>query len=229
MLKQIAPPALLDPVTLSVAVVFDGALVADAAAYGLALPPALARAVPERQAEFLAGRYCAREALRELGCGDVGMLGLRADRAPQWPAGVVGSITHTGGFAWAAATRAAVCCGVGIDSETIPSAATAADVGSVICTARDRATLGREVVPRWGETTAVGLALSVRESFYKCLAVCAADKPEPGDLVLANLDMASGTFQLELTRRLSTHFDVGHRVDGCLAVTRPLVHTAIAW
>ena len=58
------------------------------------------RGVAKRQAEYLAGRLCAREALRRV-TGQPGVPAVGADRAPQWPLGVVGSITH--GDNWAAA------------------------------------------------------------------------------------------------------------------------------
>lgn len=53
------------------------------------------QAVPKRQHEFCAGRHLARAALQKLGVGRHVLLNDR-DRAPVWPAGVVGSITHTG-------------------------------------------------------------------------------------------------------------------------------------
>src|SRR5690606_10927778 len=52
----------------------------------------------KRQCEYLAGRLCARHALHRLtGQADVPAVG--EDRAPHWPAGVVGSITHSQGQA----------------------------------------------------------------------------------------------------------------------------------
>jgi len=58
------------------------------------------RGVAKRQAEYLAGRLCAREALRRV-TGQASVPAVGEDRAPQWPRGVVGSITH--GDNWAAA------------------------------------------------------------------------------------------------------------------------------
>lgn len=48
----------------------------------------------KRRREFAVGRRCARAALAELGVVDFPLLPGK-DRAPIWPAGVVGSITHT--------------------------------------------------------------------------------------------------------------------------------------
>src|SRR5258705_5922147 len=71
---------------------------------------------PARRREFAAGRACARRAIAELGVpGGPVLRGLR--RAPSFPHGVVGSITHTNGFCAAAVARADAFAGVGLDAE----------------------------------------------------------------------------------------------------------------
>lgn len=76
----------------------------------------VARAVPKRQHEFATGRRLARRLLATLGCAERELLA-DTDRAPCWPADVVGSISHGHGLcAVAAAPRGAVR-GLGIDVE----------------------------------------------------------------------------------------------------------------
>src|SRR5688500_10573337 len=58
---------------------------------------AVAGALERRRREFALGRMHARRALGSLGYPDV-CIGVRHDRAPLWPAGIVGSITHTQGL-----------------------------------------------------------------------------------------------------------------------------------
>jgi len=53
------------------------------------------------------------------------------DRAPIWPDGVVGSITHTDDFAAAAVAWAADIAAIGIDSEQIIDSATARDIADI--------------------------------------------------------------------------------------------------
>src|ERR1700688_5221299 len=91
------------------------------------LPQALRHATQKRQREFLAGRWCAKQALQCLGAGST-HVAMAGDRAPIWPDGVVGSITHTGGFVAAAVAWAADIAGVGIDSEEIIVPAAARDI-----------------------------------------------------------------------------------------------------
>lgn len=81
---------------------------------------AVARAGDKRRAEFRAGRHCARRALAALGLPPVAIPQERA-RTPRWPAGVVGSISHSGNLEWghavAVAGRAADVRAVGVDIE----------------------------------------------------------------------------------------------------------------
>ncbi len=86
---------------------------------GMLLPEeeaALGRVVPSRHAEHLAGRLCARRAMAALRLPGVAVV-VGADRAPVWPAGLVGAITHCEGYAAAAVARAGTVVSVGIDAE----------------------------------------------------------------------------------------------------------------
>src|SRR5918999_1922097 len=82
-------------------------------------------AVAERRREFGTVRYCAREALLKIGVPAVPVLP-DLDGAPQWPVGVVGSMTHCAGYRAAAVARSGRVFGVGIDAEShaaVPEAA----------------------------------------------------------------------------------------------------------
>jgi 4'-phosphopantetheinyl transferase EntD len=76
----------------------------------------VADACSERRGEFGTVRYCARQALRQLGLRAAAILP-DADGVPTWPAGVVGSMTHCSGYRAAVATRSHAIRGVGIDAE----------------------------------------------------------------------------------------------------------------
>ncbi|CAI3808390.1 Enterobactin synthase component D [Pseudomonas sp. MM223] len=85
---------------------------------GVVPSASLQRSVAKRQAEYLAGRVCARAALQRLDGRDY-VPGTHEDRSPIWPAGIHGSITH--GKGWAAAVVAAEgsCQGLGLDQEAL--------------------------------------------------------------------------------------------------------------
>lgn len=74
------------------------------------------RAVLKRRREFATVRHCARQALAQLGVAPVPLL--RGERgAPQWPAGVVGSMTHCDGYRAAAVARSGLLHSIGLDAE----------------------------------------------------------------------------------------------------------------
>ncbi|MGK5445767.1 4'-phosphopantetheinyl transferase family protein [Micromonospora sp. URMC 105] len=75
-----------------------------------------ARAVESRRRDYTAGRVCARRAMAELGLPAL-PVPAAADRAPTWPAGLVGTITHTRGYCAAAVARATDVRSVGMDAE----------------------------------------------------------------------------------------------------------------
>lgn len=76
----------------------------------------ISRAVDKRRREFRTVRHCARQALRQLGLPPAPVLpGERG--APQWPPGVVGSMTHCGGYRAAAVAHNRDLRTLGIDAE----------------------------------------------------------------------------------------------------------------
>jgi len=78
----------------------------------------VARAAPKRRRDFALGRACARAALAELGHGGAA-IGQGEGGAPLWPAGIVGSITHTSGYAATLAAEARLFSGIGVDAERV--------------------------------------------------------------------------------------------------------------
>ncbi len=117
--------------------------------------PAAPRAVPQRVAEFASGRWCAEQALYRLGVA-AGPVGLGLQREPLWPAGVVGSITHSGSLRAAAVAHAADIVALGIDVE-VDHEFPAEVVGTVL-TAQERAWLAR--LPQLA-------AFSIKEAIFK--------------------------------------------------------------
>jgi 4'-phosphopantetheinyl transferase EntD len=80
----------------------------------------VATAAPKRRRDFALGRSCAHAALSVLG-HDKAVIGRRNDGAPLWPDGVVGSITHTLGYAAALVADASRLSGIGLDAERVGS------------------------------------------------------------------------------------------------------------
>ena len=123
----------------------------------------LQRSVAKRQAEYLAGRVCARAALQHLD-GRVYVPGTHEDRSPIWPAGISGSITHGKGWAAAVVARQEDCRGLGLDQESLLSVERATRLAGEILT---EAELQRMDPQQTGPV--VTLTFSLKESLFKAL------------------------------------------------------------
>ena len=117
------------------------------------------RAVDKRRKEFCAGRVLAREALQSLGFAPAPLL-LGEDRAPIWPRGAVGSITHTMGHCAAVVARTGSVRAVGIDVEQATSLKQG--VYEAITTPLERAQLEGDDALRLGK-----VIFSAKECAYK--------------------------------------------------------------
>jgi enterobactin synthetase component D len=128
------------------------------------IPPT--RGVAKRQAEFLAGRICAREALRRLNGSEV-VPAVGDDRAPQWPAGISGSITHGNNWAAAIVANSSDWRGLGMDVENLLSSDRAVRLQAEILTPAElrRASL----VDLVQLAHLVTLTFSLKESLFKAL------------------------------------------------------------
>lgn len=123
----------------------------------------VARAVPKRRNEFTTGRLCARTALGKLGVTPGPILtGERG--APQWPPGIVGSITHCAGYRAAAVARADDIVTIGIDAE--PNGVLPDGVLDTISIAPERARL-RRLAGAGPGICWDRLLFSAKESVYK--------------------------------------------------------------
>ncbi|MFD5506450.1 4'-phosphopantetheinyl transferase [Streptomyces sp. NPDC127051] len=124
---------------------------------------AVARSAEGRRREFTTGRGCARQALSGLGLPPT-PVPKDEQRAPAWPAGVIGSITHCVGFRAAAVARADDLAVLGIDAE--PHRPMPARVGQEIAVDAERArlTVLRREAPRICWDTVL---FSAKESVYK--------------------------------------------------------------
>jgi 4'-phosphopantetheinyl transferase EntD len=122
----------------------------------------VAHAVDSRRREFSAGRSCARLGLNSFGVDEV--VGIGPGGAPVWPAGFVGSITHTEGFCAAAVARRANWISIGIDAEIVDNVELA--LAPEILTRRELERLYK--IPLFMRQEYLALLFSAKESTYKC-------------------------------------------------------------
>ena len=121
------------------------------------------RASGKRRREFTAGRDCARIALGKLGVAPAPIL-IGERGAPQWPPGIVGSITHCDGYRAAAVAHASDVAAIGLDAE--PDDPLPRGVLDVISLPAERARLTALAVA-WPAVCWDRLLFSAKESVYK--------------------------------------------------------------
>ncbi len=123
---------------------------------------AVAGAVEKRRREFSTARWCARLALRRLDLPPTPIVpGQRG--APNWPATVVGSITHCAGFRAAAVAHQRDLLTLGIDAE--PNEPLPRGVFETISTPDERDE--HRILGKGGSVCWDRMLFSIKESVYK--------------------------------------------------------------
>lgn len=144
------------------------------------LPAEFCGAVDKRKSEFLAGRLCAFLALRSLGIsGQV----KRSGRAPIWPAGVCGSISHHEGRAIAVASVRHA--SLGVDYEAILKEEVVRDLEPAILTDSDRSRFDGSM----SKAEYCTLVFCAKEAAYKAVSEWIDDIPDFSEAYVASLGL----------------------------------------
>jgi 4'-phosphopantetheinyl transferase EntD len=159
----------------------------------------VARAAAKRIHEFAAGRMCARRALAEFGMAGA-PLRAAADRRPLWPAGYVGSITHTTGLCVAVVAESRRIACVGVDSEIIGAAGE--ELWESICVSAERSWL--DSLPAGERGAASTLLFAAKEAFYKCQYPLTGEWLDFHDIRIEPLGWGGprAAFEVHATRRI---------------------------
>jgi len=177
--------------------------------------------------QYRAGRFCAGEALRQLDAvrwGD-SSVGRSPRGAPVWPTGVVGSITHTDGFASAAVARRDQLRGLGIDAEGIVSLEQQRNVSHLVSWPSELAHAAEAGLDRQQSLT---LVFSAKEAVFKCLYPLIGSMFYYHDVRIVGVDAGVRSFRARIARTLSPEFQVDTLMDGWFDVTGSLVFTGLA-
>lgn len=125
---------------------------------------AIAGAGDKRRLEFTAGRVMARQAMGAIGL-PAAAIPVAADRAPVWPEGVIGSISHCDSLCVAVVARAGDVGAIGIDAEEDTPLEQA--LWTEICTAPERAWL--QTRPEAQRGRLAKRIFSAKEAVYKAI------------------------------------------------------------
>ncbi|WP_292288994.1 4'-phosphopantetheinyl transferase superfamily protein [Marivita sp.] len=182
-------------------------------------PKTLHRAVDKRRAEYLAGRAVAKAAMCLLGHAPDPVT-TAPGRAPLWPRGLAGSISHARGRCACLLSRDTGH-GYGVDTEEIASGRSLAAILAETLNTRERAIVTQGALPA---ATSATLTFSAKEALFKALypqvgrhfGFDAAEltAPPTGDRLSLSLttDLGNG---LASGRR----FDIHHRLSGTHVLT----------
>ena len=177
---------------------------------------AIEGAAPSRVEQFTAGRVCSRIALGRFGVAATTPIPRGEDRAPIWPDGFTGSISHTDTWCAAAVARRVDVRCVGIDLE--PATPLKESLWRRVCTADERDRL--RSLPDSGLMGKI--LFSAKEAVYKC------QYPITGQFLgfhAVDLEVGDGSFQA-VFRQPAGEFQPGDVVSGRYLVEEGLVASA---
>ncbi|MCF6233932.1 MAG: 4'-phosphopantetheinyl transferase superfamily protein [Rhodobacteraceae bacterium] len=180
----------------------------------------MARMAPVRQKAYAAGRAAAHRAMRELGHPRAPVL-MAPDRAPLWPKGLTGSISHSQTCCIAALGRLDQVAALGVDVEEDSNLDS--DLLPIVCTVDERAWLSAQSKTQAG--VLAKLIFSAKECTYKCQYP--RSKTLFGfDTLCVTPDPESGQFEATFLSDVP-HFPAGTRLHGRFAMGRGLIVTAM--
>ncbi len=181
----------------------------------------VAKATEKRRREFSAGRILGRRAMSELGFGAAPILA-GADRAPVWPAGVAGSISHCEDWCIAAVARLADgFLSIGVDIE--PALSLDDDLVGDICGEGERDWLAMQPAPNRGVLARA--IFSAKECAYKCQYPLSRTLLDYHAMSVS-IDLAASTF----TARFEVDagpFRAGDRLEGRISLDRDHIVTGM--
>ena len=168
---------------------------------------AIAGAIPQRQTEFHAGRAAAREAMVALGLPPR-PVPAGPDRAPVWPAGLVGSITHDAEACIAVLGHATDWRALGIDLEA--DSPLAADLVAEVCTPDETDWLNTRPSARRG--LLAKLIFCAKEACYKAQFPLTA-RLFGFDHLMVEIDEAKASFTARFVKPAG-EFAIGQTIEG---------------
>ena len=182
---------------------------------------AVAGAVEKRRREFASGRELARRALTRFSYHNV-TIPAGADRAPVWPCGIVGSISHTDTVcAVAAAQQSSGIASVGLDIEKAKPLP--ADLWETVMSQAERA--GLPEVPGLDAGLLAMVVFSAKEASYKCQYQLSKEFFDFSDFTVS-LDAKARTFNAHFNRDAGP-FAVGDQLRGRWRIAGDHLATAV--
>ena len=190
---------------------------------GSALPATLIPVTKTRKADYLAGRFLARQALTCIGSTKF-LVGTAKDKSPVWPVGYTGSISHSSIYAICAVAKCDDTHRVGLDVQTL---FTYEDMQFFYKTIITRTEYGLLHSLAYLHVIVATIIFSAKESLFKALY------PEVGHhfnfyaAKVIIIDPHYEVFEIELLQELSVSLPKGKHFKGIYKVHEDYIFTAI--
>lgn len=194
-------------------------------AYNIPFNQVSTRAVTKRKAEFLAGRHCANLCLKNYGILDF-VIKSGEKRDPQWPANIVGAISHSNTYAIAITGSTSSYLGIGVDVENLVTKETAIRLKSQIFTPAEDTQYAHQVNFHQVFT----ICFSLKESFFKAVYPLVRKYFDFSDVTVKKIKWTNeqtGIINLCLNRDLCEHFQSGQVFAGKFCKRNDQVITSV--
>jgi len=179
--------------------------------------------VPSRRQEFFAGRLCARRALAKIGIRNFPIL-MAYDRAPVWPPGIVGSISHADGYCGVAVAKRMEVESIGLDVERV--CRLNSDCWRYICTQQELSWINS--LPRECKQRNIALIFSAKECLYKCQYAISRRWLDFDDVSIS-VNSDTGEFEARLIINVGSRFVKGTCLKGKYLFYYDYVFTGITF
>lgn len=175
----------------------------------LALPPL--KATNKRQAEFIAGRYCAQHALNQIIASPVVPARHPDTGQPDWPQGLCGSISHSHGWAAAVVSRQQDWLALGLDIERCIASTRAERLHKAVLRQSELELF--DSINNWTFAEFITCVFSAKESLFKALNPLTQRYFGFLDAEVIKLE-DNGMFKVRLLKELSSHWPSQSIISG---------------
>jgi len=198
--------------------------------YSIQKPTALTHWLPQRQAQFLAGRLAVKEHISELPCSDV-QIPIGQHRQPVWPDQYTGSISHSEKTSIAAVKKTLTHqSGLGVDIQALIDNDTQEKITHTILSTHENALIQQE--KQLSESMLFTLIFSAKESFFKAVFNTVGRYFDFDAMLLISIDTGGQKLRFEVAETLCPLLAKGHTFDVSFMIVnsaKPHVITSCQW
>lgn len=192
----------------------------------ITLPDEVLNAVPKRKAEFLAGRYSVKQLANVLKIpeGEACEVRIGRHRAPIWPSGLKGSITHNASMAICLMSGCERVCSLGIDVESVISEELMGDIANQVCCEQEVQLM---LSQGFNKREAITLIFSAKESIFKAFYPKVGEYFDFDKATLKGGDLSGGHMRFQLKGNFARKHLLPNLVDVDFMVNNEIAVTAV--